>query len=782
MPVSSPSPSAPGALSRFFALVIKKRWLVVAFYALLLPPSAFFATKVSQDNDIQRIIVPSDPDFVATKEFQKVFGSGEYAVLLAEADDPFAPAVLDRVDKIERGLGAIPRVAANSALSLYRRARAGFTPTPEAAQAFQKFVNGTTLLKKQGLVGDHYLAISVVLDVKSNDDRTELLAAVDKAIDDAGGGAPPLLKLRRVGQPYVNAQLDEATRAGGKYFGLFAVFVVILNVALYRSVRALVAFLITLGVCMATSVGYIGITGGTFTIVSPMVPMTILVTATATLVYLHSRFVDRPSDRPVDEHQVFALVNKFVACTASIFATLVGFAALSVSEIRPVRQMGVWVAVGLFFTWIIVFTLFPALQKILRTPTSQEKQVAGAFFVRFTRWLPRKSYAARYWLVGASLILMGAGAVALFGLPGAVDPMKLLIDPVEYVNHDSDLYRDTKFVQKTLPGLSITEVWLKSSKVGIISEPKVLGGIARFQAALEKDPDVGAVVSAVSILQVIRYLGGQGEAFPTDPDGLEQVCADLESLAPREPMLERFVEAHRLGQTHLAVVTRTTEHEAFKALDARIKQRWAEVAATTPELNAIEIQTVGLGPLQAKMSHNLVPTLVESFLLTVGVIFMTFVVVFRSGAARLMTMIPSLFAILVMFGVMRLAGMRLNVATILIASTVLGTSENDQIHFFYHFLEKRKDGTVEEALQHTLLVSGKAIFFATLINAGGFVAFALSPLPPVSQFGMLTALALAMSMLADFTALPAALWIIFREKPDARAVRDDGPEPPATAA
>jgi hypothetical protein len=155
-------------------------------------------------------------------------------------------------------------------------------------------------------------------------------------------------------------------------------------------------------------------------------------------------------------------------------------------------------------------------------------------------------------------------------------------------------------------------------------------------------------------------------------------------------------------------------------------------------------------------------------MLTVGIIFATFWVVFRNTAARLMTMIPSLFAILVMFGVMRLSGMRLNVATILIASTVLGTSENDQIHFFYHFLEKRKDGTVEEALRHTLLVSGKAIFFATLINAGGFIAFAVSPLPPISQFGLLTAVALAMSMLADFSALPAALWIVFREKPDAR--------------
>ena len=66
-----------------------------------------------------------------------------------------------------------------------------------------------------------------------------------------------------------------------------------------------------------------------------------------------------------------------------------------------------------------------------------------------------------------------------------------------------------------------------------------------------------------------------------------------------------------------------------------------------------------------------------------------------------MAMIPSLFAILVMFLVMRLSGMPLNVATILIASTVLGTSENDQIHFFYHFHEGRRDGSVERGAHAT---------------------------------------------------------------------------------
>ena len=68
-------------------------------------------------------------------------------------------------------------------------------------------------------------------------------------------------------------------------------------------------------------------------------------------------------------------------------------------------------------------------------------------------------------------------------------------------------------------------------------------------------------------------------------------------------------------------------------------------------------------------------------------------------------------------------------------------------------------------------MAGSAIFFATLVNAGGFLALALSDLPPMRQFGLLSASAFALSMLADFTALPAALWIVFHERPDPRPDR-----------
>ena len=764
-PGTVPTTVSSRRLSRTFALIIARRWHVLALCTLLLLPSAYLAARVRQDNSIDRLIVATDPDYVATREFEKVFGAGEFALLLAEADDPLSPAVVACVDRIERGLRAVPQVTANSALSVFRRAHAGFEPTAGQIEAFRQFVMGTELFRKQGLVGAHFLAIGLVLDVNGTEERQQTLAAIDRAIDASAASPAPLLAVHKLGQPYVNAYLDATQRSAWRYFVLFAGFVVVLNLVVYRSLRTLAAFLITLGVCLAASVGYIGATGGTLTIVSPMVPMTILVTATATLVYIHSRFVDRPAGDSIDTHQVFALTNKFVACTASIFATAVGFAALMVSNIRPIHEMGLWVAVGLVATWVIVFTLFPALQTLLRTPTRQEGGTADAWLVRLVTWLPRFSYRWRWLLVVTSLALSALGAAALFGIPGIIGPMPVLTDPVEYMDHQSPLYQDIKRLQPDIPGLSIMQVWLKGS-LGSVSEPAVLTGLHSFQHTLESDPDVGAAIDLTTILRTIRYIAGAGDRWPDDSEAVDQLAGDLEGTLSAEPMLQRFVQPHALAQTQVTVITRTAEHEGFERLEASIHRHWRDTVTAHPALREFELKTVGLNPLHAKMAQNLVPTLVESFALTAGVIFTAFLVVFRNGTARLMAMIPSIFAILVMFLVMRLTGMRLNIATILIASTVLGTSENDQIHFFYHFLEKRQGGTVEESLRHTLRIAGRAIVFATIINAAGFLAFGLGDLPPVRQFGVLAALAFVLSMVADFTALPAALWILLRARPD----------------
>jgi uncharacterized protein len=43
----------------------------------------------------------------------------------------------------------------------------------------------------------------------------------------------------------------------------------------------------------------------------------------------------------------------------------------------------------------------------------------------------------------------------------------------------------------------------------------------------------------------------------------------------------------------------------------------------------------------------------------------------------------------------------------------------------------------------------------------------MADLPPIKQFGILSFIAFLLSMVADFTALPASLWLLSRERPAA---------------
>ena len=182
--------------------------------------------------------------------------------------------------------------------------------------------------------------------------------------------------------------------------------------------------------------------------------------------------------------------------------------------------------------------------------------MAGAWFERFADVAAALhlslALAARRHVARA---LRALGAVALFGLPGVVAPMPMLTNPVEYMNHAAPLYHDIQRSQPLIPGLSITQVWLKGS-LGSVSEPEVLTGLDELPAGARERPG--------------RRRGGRPDhdpahdplprrrratAGPTTPTAVEQVAGDLEGLVAQEPMLQRFVQPHELAQTQLTVIT-----------------------------------------------------------------------------------------------------------------------------------------------------------------------------------------------------------------------------------
>ncbi len=759
---------APGApLASTFRAVIAHRRAIVAVYAALVPLALLLALKVPQDNSLDRMVVASDPDVAATHEFERVFPEPATAFLLLETREPLAAAPLAAMRSLQRALDAIPHVSSYSLLSVAERLGGAGGPTPDAVRGM---VSRSSFFRRQGLVGDRSLGVVASLDVAGGGQRDAALAAIDRAIAATITADPAITRVRRIGSPWIDAWLERETAAAtARYFPLFGAFVVLLILGLYRSFRALAVILISLATAVLLGMAFAGVAGFAFTIVSALVPLTLMVTATASLVYLHSRFVDQADDIDLESHRVAALENKFLAVSASVFAAAVGFAALTVSHIRPIRELGIWTAAGLALGWIVCFTLYPALQALLRAPTRRERRVAGAWVVRAAEVLPRWSYRWRWPLLLASLALSLAGLAALLGIPGKLAPMRLQTDGLDYVSHDLPVWQDARVFGDTVLGLSSVNVWVQAPPGGVL-DPAFLAALDGFARRLDADAAVGSVVGLPAILRLRRELAGQAGDMPADPAARARLAGDLEQVLLQEPALRAWVDMTTLGSTYLTVTARAGSNGGSAALATAVRAAWGRAAAGSPGLAGCSYRVVGASVLADTIGGHLVPTLVQSFALTFAIIFTTFLLVFRSGAARLNAMVPSLFAILVTFLLMRIFGIPLNVATILIATTVLGATENDQIHFFFHFQERRGEHSTERAVAHAIRVAGHAILFATLINTSGFLALSLSELPPMRQFGIITATAFGLAMLADFTVLPAALWIFHRERPD---------EPPA---
>src|SRR5690242_6630248 len=111
--------------SRALAGVVRARAWVVALYVAIVPLAAVVAARIPSEGGIDRLMVPSDPDYAATRAFQRIFPETQTVLLVLESPDPWSDASLARVEAVKAALRDVPKVGTFSVLDALRRARPG---------------------------------------------------------------------------------------------------------------------------------------------------------------------------------------------------------------------------------------------------------------------------------------------------------------------------------------------------------------------------------------------------------------------------------------------------------------------------------------------------------------------------------------------------------------------------------------------------------------------------------------------------------------------------------
>jgi hypothetical protein len=133
---------------------------------------------------------------------------------------------------------------------------------------------------------------------------------------------------------------------------------------------------------------------------------------------------------------------------------------------------------------------------------------------------------------------------------------------------------------------------------------------------------------------------------------------------------------------------------------------------------------------------------------------------FRSLPLAIIGIIPNLLAAVIILGLMGILRIPLDMMTITIAAITIGIAVDNSIHYIFRFREEyARIGDYVETLHYCHANIGNAIFYTAITIIIGFSILVLSNFIPTIIFGLMTALAMLIALLAALTLLPKLIML-----------------------
>ncbi len=586
-------------------------------------------------------------------------------------------------------------------------------------------------------------------------ERAACVAAIEGALadsaqaGDAGGWADAHL----VGPEALTHDLDVASRRS--FGGLFPLVAALLGAVLWlalRDLRLVAGVLLTAGAAAIWTVGGVALAGRTLNMILVVLPAIVAVLTTAYALHLVTRFQGLEGEEEGDRVAAWsrAIRETVRPCALTAATTAVGFASLLVSEIPPVRDLGLFAGLGALAAFVLSFTLLPCL--LVR---SGAVRPAGAAARGRGLWTAARADAvARFATRRGAWILLAAALVGALALEGTrrleVESHVLRFFPAEH-----RLPQGYAAVEPGWLGLTPLELFLEGPAAEVRRE-ETLEALDRFaEAAAHAGP--GAASGRAQVISPLR-----------DPR-----LADL-SLAARAALLRAQVAAGaREGGAYLqqtsagglalrvTVTCATGSSDAFHRLVETLRRDVPAELST----GGLRLHLTGAVPLLVRVQVLLVETQLSSFTLALGVVTLLLGAVYRSIGLLLVSLLPNVLPVLVTLGGMGWLGVPLNTATVTVAGIALGLVVDDTIHLLHHVHHRLGGGASRaDAVADALRVVGRPVATTTCAVAIGFGAFLTSDFLPTRAFGGLIALTCLTALVCDLVALPALLLLNGRSR------------------
>ena len=159
-------------------------------------------------------------------------------------------------------------------------------------------------------------------------------------------------------------------------------------------------------------------------------------------------------------------------------------------------------------------------------------------------------------------------------------------------------------------------------------------------------------------------------------------------------------------------------------------------------------------PVSLDINDGIHDTQSTTTLLTLIVLTLLLMVVFRSPRLGIYTMIPVAVVILWQPLLMRSGDVNVNIFTAMIGTIVFGIGVDDSIHVMHRI---REEGESPQGLASAIEETGQTIFETTITTVSGIAAGFLAAFPGLENFFMLMCLLIIFAFVTSAFLLPAVI-------------------------
>lgn len=808
-------------------LVLQQPWLVALITLALLGAAVHQAQHFKLDASADSLILEGDADLAYYRDISEVYGTEEFLVVTyAPKADLFSDASIDRLRRLRDELTALDEVSTVMSIldvplvdsprvtlaEIQQHQRTLLDADTDRALAKKEFL--TSPIYKDLVMNPSATTTALLVNLRRDDAAAELLErreALRAKRDTEGLDTTEAQELDTVTQEYaerssalqaksqalivkvrdiLNRYRDESTiflggvpmiaadmidyvRGDIRSFGIgVGLFIIVLLAVSFRRVHWVIVPSVICAVVSIVMTGFLGLMDWRVTIVSSnFISLLLIITLSLSihLIVRHRELHSEQPDRPQRELLGDTLHSKFKPSLFTALTTMVSFASLIVSDIRPVMDFGLMMTWGVLFAFLLTFLLFPAalVKWAPGKPPREGRDITARFNLGLAAAVERAPGLT--WISFAMLLVVGVVGISRLTVEnrfidyfhesteiyqgmleidrelGGTTPVDIIIDaPQSYYEEQAYLAEmadeDDDYLADLDGGLSGSSYWYNSFRQDEIHA---------IHDYLDTLPQTGKVLSLSTSLRLAQQINDD------EPLGNFEMAV-VHRLLPDEVKSAMFDPYMAPDGNQLRFAVRVVDSDPSLRRDALLKQIRRDL-----------VDEVGLLPEQVNLTgmmvlyNNVMQSLFESQLNTLVVVFLAisfmFLLLFSSVKMALIGVLPTLVAAVLVLGLMGWMGIPLDIMTITIAAITIGIGVHDTIHYSHRFKSEVETDGYAQAVRSTHTSVGRAMVYTTIVVALGFSILALSNFVPTVYFGLFTGAAMLIALVSNLTLLPLLL-------------------------